>query len=143
MAERTIFLKGRPIRKEGIAGGAITPGMTVVLGAAGTFIAGPAAGAAPIDRTLNVAFEQELKDGTTVDTAYAANDRLYYGSVRPGSEWYALVAAAAVAIVKGDMLEFNGGYLRKATTGTVKAVALESVDNSGGGVPARIIVEAL
>lgn len=155
MAERTIFLKKRPIRKEGIAGGAITPGMTVVLGSDGKFIAGPAAAAAPADRPLLVAFENELTDhhqstppyspiaGSPIDVPYANNDRLFYGALSTGAEFYGLVAAAAVAIVKGDMLEFNSGYLRKATTGTVKAVALEAVDNSGGASPARIICEAV
>lgn len=155
MAERTIFLKKRPLRKEGIAGGAITPGMTVVLGSDGKFTAGPAAAAAPANKTLLVAFENELTDhhqstppyspiaGSPIDVPYANNDRLYYGALDPGAEFYALVAAGAAAIVKGDSLEFNGGYLRKATTGVVKAVALEAVDNSGGASAARIIAEAV
>jgi hypothetical protein len=156
MAERTIILKGerQHIRKEGIAGGAITPGHTVVLGSAGTYTAGPAAGAAPIKRTLLVAIERELEEhvqaggnpvvGAPVDVAYAANDRLLMASLPTGCEWYALVPASAAAIVKGDMLEYaGGGALRKATTGAVVAVALEAVDNSAGGAPARIIVEAV
>lgn len=155
MAERTILLKGerQHIRKEGIAGGAIRPGQTVVLGSAGTFTVGPAAGAAPIDKPLLVALEYDLKShetsgapiaGVPIDVAYAANDRLLYASCPCGVEFYALVAPSAAAIVKGDSLEYNSGYLRKATTGTVKAVALEAVDNSADAVnAARIIVEAI
>lgn len=154
MAERTIILKGerQHIRKEGIAGGAITPGHTVVLGSAGTYTAGPAAAAAPADNTLLVAIERELENwnngqpqaGAPIDRAYAANDRLLIASLPTGAEWYALVPASAAAIVKGDRLEFaGGGALRKATTGVVKAIALEAVDNSAGGTPARIIVEVV
>lgn len=153
MAERTIILKGerQHIRKEGIAGGAIVPGMTVILGSNGKYTAGPAAGASPARKTLKVAIERELENwnngspqaGSPIDRAYADGDRLLMASLPTGCEWYALVAAAASAIVAGDSLENNGGYLRKATTGEVVAVALEAVDNSGGGAAARIIVEAV
>lgn len=153
MAERTIILKGerQHIRKEGIAGGAIIPGQTVILGANGKYVAGPAAAAAPADNPLCVAIERELENwnngnpqaGVPIDRAYADNDRLYLASLPTGCEFYGLVAANAAAIVKGDRLEFNGGFLRKATTGAVKAVALEDVDNSAGANPARIIAEAV
>lgn len=153
MAERTILLKGerQHIRKEGIAGGAIVPGMTIVLGSDGKFTAGPAAAASPARKTLLVAIERELENynngqpvaGVPIDRAYANNDLLLYASLPTGCEWYALVAAAASAIVKGDALENNGGYLRKQTTGAAVAVALEAVDNSAGGAAARIIVEAV
>lgn len=154
MAERTILLKGerQHIRKEGIAGGAITPGHTVILGSTGTFTAGPAAAAAPAKNTLAVALERELENwnngapqaGSPIDRAYANGDRLLYAVLSPGCEWYALVPAGAAAIVKGDRLEYaGGGALRKATTGEVIAIALEAVDNSAGGAAARIIVEAV
>lgn len=153
MAERTILLKGerQHIRKEGIAGGAIIPGQTVILGSNGKFTAGPAAGASPAKKTLLVAIERELENynngapvaGSPIDRAYADGDRLLYAALPTGCEWYATLAASAAAIVKGDSLENNGGHLRKATTGEVVAVALEAVDNSGGGSVARIIVEAV
>lgn len=164
MAERTIFLKKRPIRKEGIAGGAITPGHLVKLNSAGKYVVHPTAKAQAVPA---FAFENELKShesngapiaGSPIDVAYANNDRLYYGVCDAGAEVYALLAAGAAAIVKGDLLESAGdGTLRKLTAGsqltsgnytyTVGGVAiaeaLEAVDNSGGASPARIIVEIL
>jgi hypothetical protein len=144
MAERTIFLKKSPLRVEGNAAGTITPGMTVTLGSGGTYTAGPAAAAAPAGLPLVVAMEPELWDGKNIDDNYVSGDRLLLGTPDSGAEWYALVAAAASANVIGDALEYGGGgYLRKATTGKVIAQALEAVDNSAGGTPARIIVRAV
>lgn len=159
MAERTIFLKKRPIRKEGIADGAIIPGHLVKLASDGKFdVHGTAKGYA----VPAFAMENELNiNGDTdndIDTPYAQNDRLLYGVCSSGAEVYALVAAAASAIVAGDFLESAGdGTLRKITaqsqSGTTPfavteggkpiAMALEAVDNSGGGAVARIIVEIL
>ena len=151
MAERTIFLKKRPLRIEGNAAGTITPGHTVIQQANGEYLVGPPAGAAPIQKPLIVAFENELSNfngasssNHTIDTNYVVGDRVYMGILDPGAEWYALLPAAAAAIVVGDMLEYGGGgTLRKATTGAVITTALEAVDNSGGGTPARIIARAV
>jgi hypothetical protein len=144
MPERTIFLKKRPLRQEANAAGAIIPGQTIKVGTTGTVTAGPVAAAAPSNAPLCVAFEKELWNATNVDTPYATGDRVLYGILDPGAEWYALVAPSAVAIVIGDPLEYNGGYLRKATTGTVKAEAVTAVDNSGNAVSgARFIARAV
>lgn len=152
MAERTIFLKKRPIRKEGIADAAIVPGMLVKLAADGKFDPhGTAAAATP----KAFAFEKELWAnnqtngqpiaGAPIDSAYAAGDRLLYGVCSSGAEVYALLPPSAAAIVAGDLLESAGnGCLRKLTTGVALAMALEAVDNSGDAVNrARIIVEVL
>lgn len=155
MAERTIFLKNERgiLRQEGIADAAIVPGMLVQLSSDGKYDPhGTAKGFAHPE----FAFEQELVDGADVDTAYAQNDRLYTGVCAPGVEVYALVAASAAAIVKGDYLESAGdGTLRKKTAfsqlgsgtyavtteGHVVARAQEDVDNSANGASrARIIV---
>lgn len=111
MAERTIFLSVKPVRKEGIADSAITPGMLVARASDGKFDPHSVAGG-PCMKAF--AFEQELVDSADVDTAYAQNDRLYYGICSPGAEVYALVAAGAAAIADGDLLESAGdGTLRK------------------------------
>lgn len=166
MAERTIILKGerQHIRKEGIAGAAIVPGMLVSLSSDGKYDPhGTAAGEA----ARLIAVENELKSwetngvpiaGSPIDQAYADNDRLYYASCAPGVEVYALLAAGATAVVAGTLLESAGdGTLRNRTAfaqagttpfavtpaGFAIARAMESVDNSGGGSRARIIVEML
>ena len=162
MAERTIILKGerQHIRKEGIAGAAIVPGMLISLSADGKYDPhGTAKGkAAPL-----FAFERELENwnngnpqaGAPIDRAYADNDRLLYAVCGAGVEVYALVAASATAIVAGNLLESAGdGTLRLITAdggtwptgigGHPIARALESVDNSGNASSrARIIVEIL
>lgn len=156
MAERTIFLKKRPLRKEGIADSAIVPGMLVAQASDGKFDVHAVGGGPAVPA---FAFEQELVDGADVDTAYKQNDRLYYGVCSSGAEVYALVAASASAIVIGDLLESAGdGTLRKLTpasqessanyvytpAGHAIARAMEAVDNSSNALStARIIVEIL
>ena len=82
--------------------------------------------------------------GKTINDAYAANDYVQAEYLPPGSEVLALVAAAASAIVIGNLLESAGnGTLRIRGSGTAVAQALEAVDNSGGGSAARIKVVLL
>lgn len=154
MAERTIFLKNERgiLRQEGIADAAIVPGMLVALAADGKYDPHGTAGGVALKE---FAFEKELWDGTDVDSPYAQGDRLLTGVCSPGVEVYALVAASAAAIVKGDYLESAGdGTLRKMTAGDPGATppvyagnaiarAQEDVDNSGGSSRARIIVMVL
>lgn len=179
MAYNTIVIKGRGLRKEALAAGAITPGHLVKYNSAGKFVVQATASGVVAKR---FAVEQELA-GTDIDTAYASGDTVFAEVVQSGSEVYALVAASAAAIVVGDLLVSAGdGTLKKAvdltaaagtavTTGIIAdvgasptqttinngfatvaalgnyagaiAVALEAVDNSGGGTAARILVEVL
>lgn len=145
----TILLKGQPIAKEGKANAAITPGHLIELRSDGELqVHGSAAG------TAAKAFARENEVfGKDIDTAYAAEDNVLYYVLRSGDEVNALVAAGAAAIVVGDKLESAGdGTLRKVSTSaatadtsrdSVVAVALENVDNSGGGTAVRIKAEAL
>lgn len=124
----TIILKGRPERREEDAGGAITPGHLITYASDGDFEVHNTAGgrAAPI-----FAGENELF-GKDIDDAYASGERILGWHCAPGDEVYALVPAAAAAIVEGDYLESNGdGTLRKQATASV-AVATGTVtdDNS-------------
>jgi len=157
--QRTILLKGRGIAKEGVAGGAITPGMLVALNSSGKYIAHNAAGKAT---TPVFARENELA-GKGINTAYALDDTVFVEAVGRGCEVYALVAANAAAIVIGDKLVSDGaGGLKKATTPadvgasfnqtainnavtaaaeTILAIALEAVDNSANASAARLTVE--
>jgi hypothetical protein len=131
----TILLKGRGQHEEAPAGGAITPGHLVKFNSSNALVVhATAAGAA----TPLFACENEI-NGKTIADAYATGDYVQAEFMYPGCQVYALVAAAAVAIVAGDLLESAGdGTLRKFGSGVVIAFAKEAVDNSGGGAAARI-----
>lgn len=121
MALKTIIVKGRGIRKEAKAGGAVTPGHLVKLNSSGEVVVHATAGG-KAQRAFAV--ENELA-GDEISVAYAQNDTCFYEVVGAGAEVYGLVAASAAAIVIGDLLESAGdGTLRKA--GNILT------DNSGG-----------
>ena len=156
----TIILKGRGTRKEAAAGGAIVPGMLVVFNSSGALIAHATAKqkTAP---TFAVEMENlNPKTGATagiaggIDDAYASGDYCQAETLYPGCQVYALVAAAAVAIAKGALVESAGdGTVRLITDftdaeidavgGGAIARALEAVDNSAGGARARIRIELI
>lgn len=148
---KTIVLRGRGIRKEAIAdtGSAIVPGMLLERPNA-TEVAEhstAAANAAPM-----FAVENEVV-GKDIDEVYAVGDNVLFEVMSPGTEVYALLAAGATAVTAGAFLESAGdGTLRILSTdaatddtqrASVVAVALEAVDNSGGGTTARIRVEVI
>lgn len=149
-ASRTILLKGDGQRFEALAAaGTIKPGHLLQLESDGDVaIHAVAADNAP----AYFALENDLK-GDTIDDAYASGDIVQYIHAARGAEIYAWVAAAAAAIVKGDYLESDGaGGLKKVATDaatddtqrvSVVAMAVEAVDNSAGGSPARIRVRVL
>lgn len=146
-APRTILLKGRGIRVEAIAGGAITPGHIVELNSSGQLVVCATASATDGVGTPPkcVAVENEhltYKTSGDIDTAYAANDFVQAEYLMPGMEINALVAAGAAAIVKGArVMVTNAGTMLTAAAGApVFGQALEAVDNSGGGSLARIKV---
>lgn len=153
----TIILKGRPIEKEGIASGTITPGYLVEFGGSNDLQAHSTAGG-----NARKAFALENDQvGNDIDDDYSAADSVRYAVCSSGDEIYALVAASATAITKGAPLESAGdGTLRLHTppsqavdeggsaTYTISqkhdaivAYALEAVDNSAGATEARIKVE--
>lgn len=148
-AQNTIVLKGNGIRKERAAEAAITPGDLIEVTSTGTVQRHSTAGG---NAQRAFAVENEVV-GKEISEDYAAGDNVLYEVLPPGCEVNALVAAGAAAIVKGDYLESDGtGKLRKLATSaatseaqraSVVAVALEDVDNSAGGSPARIIVELM
>lgn len=158
---RTIFLKGQPEgkRREAVANAAIKPGYLCEYMSSGNVRKHATAGG---NAYSLFAGENELF-GDDIDTSYATNDRALLWHATPGDEINALVAAAASAIVIGDLLDSAGdGTLRKYTApsqavaegGSASytiapkvlgpiAVAMEAVDNSGGSSEARIRVMIL
>ena len=114
----TILLKGRGIRKEAVAGGTITPGDLLTINSSAQLIrhatAGGKAGAL-------FAVENDIV-GKEIDDNYSANDYVQAEYLTTGCEVYANVAAAAAAIVIGDLLESDGtGGLRKAAASLTAA----------------------
>ena len=145
----TIVLKGEGIRKERIATTAVNPGHLVAITSTdGIRTHATAAGNA----ARAFAVENEIF-GDGIDTAYAIGDRVLYEILPPGSEVQAKLAAAAAAVTRGDFLESAGnGTLRvltvnaatsQAQRASVVAVALETINNSGGGTEVFIKVELL
>lgn len=149
MAYNTVVVKGYPMRKEAVAGGGITPGHLINLNSTNKVVVH--AGAAKSASAM-FAIENEVI-GNGIDVAYVANDNVLYGIFQPGDEVYALVAAAASAIVIGDLVESAGdGTVRKVATDTATSQderhglvgrALQAVDNSAGGTPARLLIEII
>ena|ERR1700740_3006869 len=132
---QTIYLRGRGIREEAPAGGTITPGHLVTLNSSDQLVVH---GTAAVQTPSLYAQENDLV-GNGIDTNYVSGDYVQAEYLPVGSIVYALVAAGAAAIVKGDKLESAGnGTLRKLASGVAIAVSRDAVDNSGGGSPARI-----
>lgn len=142
---RTIRLKGVGTRLERAASSGssgILPGSLLRLHSDDTVdvhnISGKAT--API-----FAVENELF-GKGIDDSYAANDYVQAEHFSGGDWVLATVAAGATAILEGDLLESNGdGTLKGGGTDYTDpiAMAMESVDNSGGGTVTRIKVAIL
>jgi len=143
----TIVLKGAGLRKERAAGGVITPGYLVELDSSNEFVAHSTAAGNHISA---FAIENELF-GLGIDDDYAATDQVLVEYLQRGAEVYALLPAAADAIVIGDYLESAGdGTLQLAATAaatteaerhSIVGRALQAVDNSVGGTEVRIKVE--
>jgi len=139
---RTIRLKGVGRRIEKAAGGTIKPGSLVALTRSDTFIVHPSASH---KTTAMFAVENELL-GLGIDDNYVANDYCQVEHFHQGDWVLALLPASASKVWEGDFLESNGDgtlvlvgadYQEGATA---IAQAMETVDNSGGGTVARIMV---
>ncbi len=135
--------------KEANVAEAITPGHLIALNSSGAMIKHATAGAAAsagenFRMPVKVAVENDIF-GKGIDDAWAVNDQGLYQQLDTGCEWMALLAAAATAVTYGAYLESAGNGTLRITTieGNAIARALEAVDNSAGGSPARIRVEVL
>lgn len=145
---KTILLKGDGLYREKTAGGAITPGHLIMPNSSDQVVVNTG----NVTNVYPLFAVEDESQGKTISDAYASGDLVTFIRPNPGSEIYALVPAAAAAIVIGDLLVSNGdGTLKKDTAPAVAANnvdrviarALEAVNNSGGGTPARIKVEIL
>lgn len=137
---KVIFLKGRPMGKEGIAAAAgILPGMLLDAVPGGDVVPHATASGAAVP-----AFARPNEViGNGIDVPYANGDTVLYGVCTSGDEVYGWIADTA-NIAAGDYLESAGnGTLRAVTTGVAVAKALQTVDNTAGGAPARMKLEVL
>ena len=140
MASKTIQLQGAEqcIRREAIAGGAITPGMIVELtnAASDTVVVHNSAGENVVP--IAVAVEDDLQ-GNGITTAYASASMVQYNIQAPGSVFYGLVNDGE-NITKGAILESAGNGKVQAHAASsagaleypraIVGVALDAVDMS-------------
>jgi hypothetical protein len=146
---KTILLKGDGIIKEALAGGAIMPGHLVDLNSSGAWIVHAGAGLT----TMNAFALEDEFNGKEIDQAYASGDNVRAIFPQRGSEVYAWLAASAAAVVIGSSLQAAAdGTVRIQTTDSatddtqrhsVVGIALEAVDNSGGGSAVRVRILVL
>ncbi len=148
----TIHLGGDvTIVNEVAAGVAIVPGMLIErYNSSGTSLMRPCTTVTAIGVAAMFALNQSMLNkgvglpapGVAADN-YAVGDLVEAAIGHKGSTFWALVATAAPAIVAGDKLESAGdGTLRKWTTGTPVALALEGLTNVSGA-NARLRAEVI
>lgn len=135
------YTEGGTEHEEGIASGAITPGMNVVMttaaeqfgrhtyAAGATPVGGTAAGAATPD--IRIAKEDMLQ-GKTIDGAYANGENFFWHQARAGDHILVLVASGQT-VVKGNL----GAAVAsgKWNVGTISGV-VEFLEGSGGALAA-------
>lgn len=133
----TIVLKGDPIRKEGLAGQAITPGQLL------EWFAGPdrlmlhstSGGAAQ----AMFAVEEDIV-GDEISDAYASGSTVQYVVARKGDEIFAYLASGQ-NVAKGTALMSNGSGQLTTRTSTNYVVAFAHEDKDATGGAARVRVE--
>lgn len=143
----TILLKGNPqIEEYVVTDAVVVPGMLLKLTSGGVRPHNSADGA--IDLPL-FALEMPFYPDDTydIDTSHAVGERVRAAVCPPGTELYAFIEAGAAATAVGSRLASGGdGSLQHVGTpaeGNVIALALEVVDNSGGGSRARLKVKVV
>ena len=125
---KTIALKGDFIRKEAVAGGAITPGMLVQGFPGSTVVHGTAAGNA----RKAFALENDLV-GKGVTDAYASGETVQVGVFASGAEVYAILNT-------GQNVTAIGTALVSAGNGRLQAFVPINTDASNVPIPTDNIV---
>lgn len=151
----TIWLKGDPQGREGIATEVILPGMLLSLTAAPAAVVsdGRIQGVkihAEADGTAQMAVAREGDIfGRSIDDEYAVNDTVLYHQFRKGDMFYGLVANGQNVAV-GTRLASNGdgsfrvaaAALEEAAGDEAIAVSCEAVNNTSGSA-ARLKIEVI
>ena len=139
---KTILLKGDPLRKEREAGGAITPGDLIKVGSDGKVVVHATAGG---NAQRAFAIENDLA-GEEIGDAYASGERVQYLVCRRGDEVMARLKASENVVV-GDFLESAGdGTLQKHVVESSGAIYVEQIvgmvlEASNVGTVARVAIE--
>lgn len=123
----------------------ITPGMLihVATGGGDKPLVEPHDTAAAVPSPIMVATELPQRFGSGIDDPYnVVNEVVEYYIPLPGEHLYMFLEAAG-NVAAGALLESNGAGALQADTGGAIFKALEAVNNSAGGSPARIRVEVL
>lgn len=151
----TIVLKahyneGAAENEEGIASGAILPGMNVGHGLAAESIGRQTYAVAATDNTgtgtgttggrgnVKVAKEDALQ-GKTVDDAYASGDNIFVHVALPGDRLQVLVASGQTVAKNAGL---SAGTNGKWTVDTTLA-AVEALESSGGALAADTLMRVL
>lgn len=145
------YSEGGTEQDEGIASGAVSPGMNVVLtqlaaiNGRDTWVAGAsnAVGTGtsdtPTGAQLTIAKEAVLNQGKTVDDAYADGDNLFLHHAKPGDVLLVLVASGQT-VLKGRGLSAASTGKFTVVTSNAPCIALET---SGGALAADTLVRVL
>lgn len=148
MSANTIILKGDPIRKEKVAGAAITPGHLLQRTSADKVVVHATAGG---NAAKLFAIENDLF-GNGITDAYAANDTVQFVFARPGDEIQAILKDGETAVIGSPLESAGDGTLQvhvvdstgPIETDVIVGYALEAVDlsdSSGADPSARINIE--
>lgn len=138
----TIVLKGGGGHyDEGVAGSAISPGMSIQLAADGEYDPNPATKAESIKGGLLVAIE-DGNQGKTVSDAYSASNRVFFYVPQAGDHVNALVKSGQ-DIAVGDVLNVEGGGsgLFVEAAGADAAYQLVALESSGGALGANTLIK--
>jgi hypothetical protein len=131
----TIVLKGDPLRKEALAGAALTPGDLIAF-SSGAVIRHANSGQ---NAAARFAVENDLI-GSGIADNYPSGDVVKFVLSRPGDEIYGLLASGQ-NVSQGDFLESDGSGCFQAYTNqsgqnvyvrAIVAAAAEDKDNSSG-----------
>jgi hypothetical protein len=140
---KRIHLLGSGRHEEGIAAGAIKPGMLIAITSAVTTpntVTPHATSGGYAER--NYALEDALQ-GRTIADAYKATEIVAFVSAEPGDVVYAWLNNGE-NVSSGDLLQSGGdGTLIKRTSGVAVAVALEAVHADDSVDDARIKARVL
>lgn len=137
----TIVLKAKGHHDEGVADGAITPGMAVELAADGKYDQQTSALAEALKGELLIAKEDALQ-GKTVDDAYAQDDVLFFYIPLPGDHVNALVKSGEDIDVNDVLVVEGGGSgLFVEAAGTEVKYQLKALEDSGGALAANTLIK--
>lgn len=139
---KTILLKGDPLRKEREANAGITPGDLIEVMSTGKVREHATAGG---NAQRAFAIEDDLQ-GKEIGDAYVATDRVQYLVCRRGDEIMARLKASQNVVI-GDFLESAGdGTLQKHVVESSGAIYVEQIvgivlEASNVGTVARVAIE--